>query len=84
MWAWLIDTKLGQAVIKIMAVVTVISLVLWRAFTAGKQAEKAKQKDAALEALRRREKTDDEISSMPDSTRREQLSQWVPDMEHRL
>lgn len=56
-----------------------VLLVVWRIFAAGKAAERAKQSQAALKALRTRVTVDDQISKLSAPERRDALRKWVRD-----
>lgn len=81
MWAWFVGSKVGRALLGAMSAVVVIALLLLRAFNAGKQSQKHKEEEKALENLRRRNETHEEISRMPADDRRAELSKWVRDDE---
>lgn len=77
--AWLTGSQTGRTVAAIGIAALTIAAVLWRAFAAGQNAERAAQMQASLEALRNRIKTDDEIQKMDAGTRRRELSRWLSD-----
>lgn len=77
--AWLIGSKVGRYVALGLLIAASIGVVLLRVYSAGKSAEKARQAEAALRALRERIKTDDEITKLSPTARRERLSRWVSD-----
>lgn len=77
--AWLLGSELGRRVAIYGALVLGLLFAIWRIYAAGKSAEQAKQAQAALENLRKRMQSDDEISSLPAAQRRERLSGWVSD-----
>lgn len=52
-------------------------LIILESFRQGKDAQRRKQEQAAIDALRKRGRTDDEVAAMPDDKRRSRLSKWV-------
>jgi len=51
-------------------------LMLWRAYAAGKKAEKAKQAEAELEARDIADQIDSDVHALPTELRRDELSKW--------
>ena len=51
-------------------------LMLWRAYAAGKKAEKAKQSEAELEARDIRDAVQNDVNALPAELRRDKLSKW--------
>lgn len=51
-------------------------LMLWRAYAAGKKAEKAKQAEAEMEARDIADRIDVDIHALPPEVRRRELSKW--------
>ena len=51
-------------------------LMLWRAYAAGKKAEKAKQAEAEMDARDIRDQVQNDVGSMPADKAREELSKW--------
>ena len=78
MWAFLQPRLIAWG-----AVALAVLAGLAAVFRAGKTSERLKQTSASLDALRSREKTDDEVAKLPDSGVRERLARWVPDEDHR-
>jgi hypothetical protein len=74
MWAFLQPRliAIGAAVLAVLAGLAAV-------FRAGQTSARLKQTKASLDALRSRSKTDDQVSSLPDSSVRERLDRWVPD-----
>lgn len=50
--------------------------LLWRAYAAGKKAEKAKQAEAEMEARDIRDQVDNDIGAMPADKALEELGKW--------
>lgn len=50
--------------------------LLWRAYAAGKKAEKAKQAEAEIEARDIRDQVDNDIGAMPADKALEELGKW--------
>lgn len=75
--AWLTGSVWGRRLAVVGIVLVIIAVVLWRVFSAGRSAEKAKQTTRKLKAIKERIRTDDEIRSLPRSERLERLSRWV-------
>lgn len=78
-WTWIVTSRVGRAVAAGGAIALAIALALLKGFTAGKNAERARQDRASLENMRKRQQTDDEIRSLPAGERRNRLSGWVSD-----
>jgi hypothetical protein len=51
-------------------------LMLWRAYAAGKKAEKAKQSEAELDARDIRDAVQNDVNALPAELRRDKLSKW--------
>lgn len=51
-------------------------LMLWRAYAAGKKAEKAKQAEAELDARDIRDAVQNDVNALPAELRRDKLSKW--------
>ncbi len=51
-------------------------LMLWRAYAAGKKAEKAKQSEAEMEARDIRDAVQNDVNALPAELRRDKLSKW--------
>jgi len=75
--AWLIGTKLGRLVAEITLITAVVGIVLLRARQSGVEAERLKQLQKALEALRTRMKVDEEITQLPADERLRRLNKWL-------
>lgn len=82
--SWLAGTRAGRITAVIWAVLTAIFFACLKAFSLGKQSEKAKQVEESNEALRDRIGIDDEVTKMGGNSARHELSRWVPDDEKRL
>ena len=81
MTSWFLTTRLGRYIAAGGAIATAIGLALFRAFMAGRKAEREKQIRASLENLRNRTRKNEEIGNLsePDVDRR--LDRWVSDDE---
>lgn len=77
--AWLTGSQTGRMVATIGLAALAVAAILWRAFAAGQNAEKAAQAQASIEALRNRIRTDDTIQKMDPSARRGELRRWLSD-----
>ncbi len=75
----LIGSKVGRiiGVLGLTAIIVFISLT--RARKSGVDAEKAKQAQATLDALRKRIAVDDTVARMPRADRRSELERWMRD-----
>lgn len=51
-------------------------LMLWRAYAAGKKAEKAKQVEAEMDARDIRDAVQNDVNALPAELRRDKLSKW--------
>ncbi|MBP8234470.1 MAG: hypothetical protein KAY22_19430 [Rhizorhabdus sp.] len=51
-------------------------LMLWRAYAAGKKAEKAKQAEAEMRARDIADQIDSDVHALPTELRRDELSKW--------
>lgn len=80
---WFATSRLGRGLAAAGAIAFAIGIALLRAFSAGKDAERARQDRASLENLRMRQETDDEVRNLPASDVRRRLDEWVPDDEQR-
>ena len=79
MVAWFLNTRIGQYLSAAVLFIGMVVVVLWRVFAAGQRAERDEQQVAALNNLRNRVKTDDEVSKIPDSALDAELSEWMRD-----
>lgn len=77
--AWLTGSQTGRTIAAIGLAALTVAAILWRAFAAGQNAEKAAQTQAALDALRNRIKSDDAIDKMDVGARRRELRRWLSD-----
>jgi len=77
--ASLLGSSLGRKAVLWGLVAASVVLVIWRIYSAGQSAERARQVGASLENLRNRIKVDDEITKLPPDKRRERLLEWVRD-----
>lgn len=74
---WLIGSELGRKVALTVLAMLALGAVVWRIYSAGQAAEKAKQARQQLDAMRDRLKVDEEISKMPSAERRKKLEEWA-------
>lgn len=51
-------------------------LMLWRAYAAGKKAEKAKQVEAEMEARDIADRIDNDVGAIPPADARKELGRW--------
>lgn len=73
----LLKSKIGGYLALGLAALTAASLVLLKAFNAGKRSEQDKQKTAQLEAVKERKAVDEDVARLDDRSVRERLrSQW--------
>lgn len=77
--ALLASTRVGQTILWVGGLAVTLGAIALRLMSIGRAQERAKQDAAALDNLRSREKTDDEIARLDDRARRERLARWVPD-----
>ena len=75
--AWLMGSQTGRTIAAISLAALTVAAIFWRAFSAGQNAERAAQTQAALEALRNRIKSDDAIEKMDAGARRRELRRWL-------
>lgn len=75
--AWLIGSELGRKTALAGITVLMILAVIARIYSAGKNAEKARQKELELDLLKKRLEVDDEITKLSPDRRRERLREWV-------
>ena len=78
-----LGSRLGRYVVAFFMGAAGIGFALLKAFSAGEAKERAKQDHESLKNLRKRVKTDDEVSQMPDAVVRDELSGWVRDDERK-
>jgi uncharacterized membrane protein YraQ (UPF0718 family) len=80
--AWFVTSKVGRAIAAGAAIALAIGIAVLKVFSAGKDAERARQDRQSLENLRSRAKTDDEVHRLSDSDLNKRLDRWVrPDNE---
>ena len=72
--AWLAGSKVGRWISTALLIIASLSLFAARFYAKGKEAEKAKQTQEALNRLRRRMKSDETIARMSAAERRRRLS----------
>lgn len=77
--ASLLGSKAGRTIVLVLLALASAAVAVWRIYAAGKANERAKGAQASLDALRKRVKSDDEISQLTPEARRERLSQWIRD-----
>ena len=76
---WLLGSELGRKIAIGGVIALAVAVFIWRIYAAGEARERARQAEAALQNLRKRIKTDDEITRMSPADRRKRLSEWVSD-----
>ena len=77
MIAWFLGTKIGRGIAFGVAFVGLLVVVYWRIFTAGKNAERAKQAQQSIRNYQTREAVHEDVVSRPDDQRRSDLGRWV-------
>lgn len=77
--AILLGSKIGRWVASALLFSAIVALILWRVFTAGRNAAVVDQKLKELESVKTKLEVDHEISRLPASERRERLRRWVRD-----
>lgn len=73
-WLW---TATGRAFAKWAGIAALVLAVLWKARESGRDAERVRQQERDLEALRKRNTIDDEVAKTPDDRIRDELARWV-------
>ncbi|MFT4163424.1 hypothetical protein [Shinella sp.] len=76
MLTWL-TSSIGKLVAKWTAFVAIAVAVYWKIYTYGQAAERAKQVAEKMDAIRERERIQDEVSKLPEDRVRDELSGWV-------
>jgi hypothetical protein len=80
MWArivlWFTTSRAGQAILAALGLLAAICIAVLKVFSAGKDAERAKQNQQSLHNLRERAKTNDEVRGLDDDAVRRRLSRW--------
>lgn len=79
LWTWIITSSAGRKVAQWAAIAAFALAAIWRIYDAGKDAERGKQAEQSLEALRERNTINDEVAKTPDVALRDELSRWVRD-----
>lgn len=77
--AWLAGSRLGRGVAVVLLALVAFSAAIARAFLQGRQAAEIDQKKQALDNLRNRISTDEELDRLPPDARRDRLRQWARD-----
>ena len=72
--AWLAGSKAGRWISAALLIIASLSLLAWRIYAKGKEAEKAKHTQEALKRLRERIKSDETIARLSAAERRRRLS----------
>jgi len=75
--AFLLGNRVGRYIAFALMLSAIVTLILWRVFTAGRNAALIDRKVKELEALKKKLEIDNEIASLPVSVRRERLRRWV-------
>lgn len=78
MLTWL-TSSIGKMVAKWTAFAAIAVGVYWKIYADGQAAERAKQVAQRMDAVRERERIQDEVSKLPDAGVRDELRQWVRD-----
>lgn len=74
---WLTGSKPGRYAAAILLAIAAVILLLLQVRRSGVDAEKVRQAQASLTALRTRISTDDEITKMSPDARRAELARWM-------
>jgi len=77
--AFLIGNRVGRLIATGLLIAGIVALILWRVFTAGKNAAVVDQKLKELQSIKTKVEVDNEIARLPASERRERLRRWVHD-----
>jgi hypothetical protein len=75
----LLTSSIGKLVAKWAAFIGIAAAVYWKIYADGQAAERAKQVADRMDAVRQREKINDQVSKLPDTDVRDELRQWVRD-----
>ncbi|MEE9983289.1 hypothetical protein [Agrobacterium pusense] len=73
---WL-SSSIGKTVAKWTSFVAVAVAVYWKIYADGQASERARQVAERMDAVRERERIQDEVSKLPDADVRNELSRWV-------
>lgn len=76
-FAALLASRFGRWLAGALLVIAGIGIALARGFAAGRNAQKLKQSEASLKALRERMRTDEDIAKLDHDARVERLREWV-------
>lgn len=77
--ALLSASGLRRAALWLTGIVVACGFIALRFLSAGRDDERARQKEASLKNMRSREETDDAVERLDDADRRQRLSRWVRD-----
>lgn len=75
-FSWLANTRAGRNILAFGAALAALFFAAVKIFSAGRNAEKTKQNQAAIEAHQTRSKIDDETRKMDDAAVRRDLDTW--------
>lgn len=76
MLTWL-TSSIGKLVAKWTAFVAIGVAIYWKIYADGQAAERAKQVAEKMDAVRERERIQDEVAKLPDADVRDELRGWV-------
>ncbi|WP_313194892.1 hypothetical protein [Shinella zoogloeoides] len=79
MMTWFLTTTIGKTLLKWSAVAALVAAAYWRVYASGKAAAEAERVADDLNALRDKERLNDNIRKMDDAALDRELSRWVRD-----
>lgn len=74
--AWFLDSKLGRWIIAAVAVAGAVGIALLEAFSKGKAAERRRQVEGNLNAVKDRNRIGEDVARLPDSVVDDELRKW--------
>lgn len=77
MMTWFLTTTVGKTLLKWSAVATLVAAAYWRVYASGKAAAEAERVADDLNALKDKERLNDNIRKMDDAALDRELSRWV-------
>lgn len=75
---WFAGSKVGRVLAAVGALLLAVGVTALQIFSAGKRAERSAQDRAALEAMRDRQRTEDQVARLPRPARADRLKEWSP------
>jgi len=79
MMTWFLTTTIGKTLLKWIGVAALVAAAYWRVYASGKAAAEAERVADDLNALRDKERLNDNIRKMDDAALDRELSRWVRD-----